>query len=59
MAGKPGRRGTLDEIFDLLEYAVEPEPWLCDAPWEYRAMHWRPSAAGEDDPAGIAPQRNL
>jgi hypothetical protein len=42
---------TTDEVFDLLDHAVEPEPWQCDDPWEYRAMHWRPSeAAGAQTP---------
>jgi hypothetical protein len=36
---------TTDEVFDLLDHAIEPEPWQCDGPWEYRAMHWRPSEA--------------
>lgn len=32
---------TTDDVFDLLDHAIEPEPWLCDEQWEYRAMHWR------------------
>ena len=42
---------TIDDVFDLLDHAIEPEPWLCDAPWEYRAMHWRPNA-DDDDSSG-------
>jgi hypothetical protein len=43
---------TIDDVFDLLAFAVEPETWQCDDAWEYRAMHWRPS---EGDPAQGAP----
>jgi hypothetical protein len=35
---------TIDDVFDLLEHAIEPETWQCDDAWEYRAMHWRPRA---------------
>lgn len=39
---------TTDDLFDLLDHAMEPEPWLCDEQWEYRAMHWRISLADDD-----------
>jgi hypothetical protein len=35
----------MDNVFDLLDHAIEPDAWECDGDWEYRAMHWRPSSA--------------
>jgi hypothetical protein len=39
--------GGLEDVFDLLDHAVEPDAWECEGDWEYRAMHWRPSSAGQ------------
>ena len=38
---------TIDDLLDLLEFAIEPETWQCDDAWEYRAMHWRPSETSQ------------
>jgi hypothetical protein len=53
---------TIDDVFDLLDHAIEPEIWFCDDPWEYRAMHWRPSerpdaGAGADASADATVER--
>lgn len=37
---------SIEDVFDLLDHAVEPDAWECEGEWEYRAMHWRPSSAG-------------
>jgi hypothetical protein len=46
---------TVDDVFDLLDHAVEPDAWECEGDWEYRAMHWRPNATGWRGPAGAVP----
>jgi hypothetical protein len=48
---------TTEDVYDLLDHAVEPDPWECDGDWEYRAMHWRPSSSAArpaEDEAGIS-----
>jgi hypothetical protein len=42
-----------EDVYDLLDHAVEPDPWECDGDWEYRAMHWRPSAGPRPDQAEL------
>ena len=38
-----------NDLLDLIDHAMEPEPWECDEQWEYRAMHWRSSAQSGDE----------
>ena len=50
---------TTEDVFDLLDHAIEPDAWECDGDWEYRAMHWRPSLAtgvpvDETTPAAVS-----
>jgi hypothetical protein len=42
---------TTEDVFDLLEHAIEPDPWFCEGPWEYRAMHWRPNEGTDPESA--------
>jgi hypothetical protein len=50
---------TVDDVFDLLDHAMEPDAWECEGDWEYRAMHWRPNTTTDNTgwrgPAGAAP----
>ncbi len=51
---------STEDVFDLLDHAVEPDAWECEGDWEYRAMHWRPSSSsGPLQPDPLQPDASL